>query len=131
MAYKVVNSVITDNRAIYVFPTGATGKSAYEIAVENGFSGTEADWINALTNKSANDWILEPAKTSEFDGVNKSFTTTQPFITGKIMVFYSTGFMPSGTAYTEKEDQSGIDWNTNSDAPNPEIADLFFFYLKA
>jgi len=31
---------------------GATGKSAYEIAVEYGFSGTEAEWLNSL--KGAN-----------------------------------------------------------------------------
>lgn len=28
--------------------TGDSGKSAYEIAVANGFSGTEAEWLNSL-----------------------------------------------------------------------------------
>lgn len=28
--------------------TGADGKSAYEIAVENGFTGTEAEWLESL-----------------------------------------------------------------------------------
>lgn len=29
-------------------PAGETGKSAYEIAVENGFEGTEAEWLSSL-----------------------------------------------------------------------------------
>lgn len=28
--------------------TGADGKSAYEIAVENGFVGTELEWLDSL-----------------------------------------------------------------------------------
>jgi hypothetical protein len=30
--------------------TGITGKSAYEVAVQNGFVGTEADWIESIKN---------------------------------------------------------------------------------
>ncbi len=33
--------------------TGATGKSAYEIAKENGFTGTEAEWLASQKGKSA------------------------------------------------------------------------------
>lgn len=29
-------------------PAGADGKSAYQIAVDNGFTGTEADWLASL-----------------------------------------------------------------------------------
>ncbi|MBQ8657549.1 MAG: trypsin-like peptidase domain-containing protein [Clostridia bacterium] len=39
---------------------GAQSKSAYEIAVENGFEGTEADWLDTLTKgKSAYDLAVE------------------------------------------------------------------------
>ena len=31
---------------------GQDGKSAYEIAVQNGYSGSEQDWIASLTGKS-------------------------------------------------------------------------------
>ena len=34
---------------------GAPGKSAYEIAVANGFSGTEAEWLASLTGKDGED----------------------------------------------------------------------------
>lgn len=32
--------------------TGATGKSAYQIAVDNGFVGTEQDWLDSLGAES-------------------------------------------------------------------------------
>lgn len=32
--------------------TGADGKSAYEIAVEHGFSGTEEEWLESLKGES-------------------------------------------------------------------------------
>ncbi len=39
---------------------GMAGKSAYEIAVENGFKGTEADWLDTLTKgKSAYEIAVE------------------------------------------------------------------------
>ena len=31
---------------------GAPGKSAYEIAVENGFEGTEEEWLDSLEGDS-------------------------------------------------------------------------------
>ena len=36
---------------------GADGKSAYEIAVENGFSGSEADWLASLKGANGKDGI--------------------------------------------------------------------------
>lgn len=32
---------------------GAPGKSAYEIAVENGFEGTEQEWLESLAGEAA------------------------------------------------------------------------------
>lgn len=32
---------------------GSPGKSAYEIAVENGFEGTEQEWLESLVGQSA------------------------------------------------------------------------------
>ena len=34
---------------------GSEGKSAYEVAVENGYEGTEAEWLNSLIGKSGAD----------------------------------------------------------------------------
>lgn len=40
-------------------PTGLTGKSAYEIAVDHGFEGTEAEWLLSLVGGSEafNAWL--------------------------------------------------------------------------
>lgn len=34
---------------------GADGKSAYEIAVDNGFEGTEQEWLESLKGKDGTD----------------------------------------------------------------------------
>lgn len=34
---------------------GADGKSAYEIAVDNGFEGSEQDWLDSLKGKDGTD----------------------------------------------------------------------------
>ena len=45
MAVKVGST----NTAVVLQPNrGLTGKSAYEIAVQNGFVGTETQWLNSL-----------------------------------------------------------------------------------
>lgn len=36
---------------------GTPGKSAYEIAVENGFVGTEQDWLNYIYINPEDQWI--------------------------------------------------------------------------
>ena len=36
---------------------GADGKSAFEIAVENGFIGTEAEWLESLKGKDGKDGV--------------------------------------------------------------------------
>lgn len=46
---------------------GGDGKSAYEIAVENGFRGTEAEWLATLKGKDAPE--LKPATASTLGGI--------------------------------------------------------------
>ena len=41
----------------YVSGVGADGKSAYEIAVDNGFVGTEAEWVNTTIQQSQLDEV--------------------------------------------------------------------------
>ena len=36
-------------------PGGEDGKSAYEIAVDNGFEGTEQEWLDSLKGKDGQD----------------------------------------------------------------------------
>ena len=44
VAYDVISNAIRK----YIGPKGDNGKSAYEIAVENGYSGTEEEWLASL-----------------------------------------------------------------------------------
>lgn len=52
-----------------VNPEKIYGKSAYEIAVMNGFDGTEEEWLNSLVGKSA----YEIAVKLGFDGTEKEW----------------------------------------------------------
>lgn len=45
---------------------GINGKSAYEVAVQNGFVGTEAEWLETLIGNSAYEDWLASGKTGTF-----------------------------------------------------------------
>lgn len=45
------------------------GKSAYEIAVENGFEGTEAEWLESLKGDKGDDYILTDTDKSEIANI--------------------------------------------------------------
>lgn len=47
--------------------TGITGKSAYEIAVENGFIGTKEEWIASLSEDSKQAALLVESKLEQVD----------------------------------------------------------------
>ena len=51
---------------------GEDGKSAYQIAVENGFVGTEAEWIESLKGVKGdpgNDYVLSSTDKSEIANI--------------------------------------------------------------
>lgn len=50
-----------------------TGKSAYELAVVNGFKGTEEEWLESLKAGSASDEKVE-ALQKNLNAVNKSLS---------------------------------------------------------
>lgn len=43
-----------DSRVESIIVNGVPGKSAYEIAVENGFKGTEKEWLESLKGDNFN-----------------------------------------------------------------------------
>lgn len=47
---------------------GADGKSAYEIAVDNGFEGTEPEWLASLHGKDGKDGYTPKKGVDYFDG---------------------------------------------------------------
>ena len=68
------NINITENNGVLTISStasgsGENGKSAYEIAVDNGFSGTEAEWLESLVGPQG---IQGPAGPAGVDGTNGS-----------------------------------------------------------
>lgn len=60
----------------FKIPQGADGKSAYEIAVENGYTGTKAEWLESLKGKQGDSYILtETDKQDIADIVNEMFAS--------------------------------------------------------
>ncbi len=51
------------------FFQGATGASAYEIAVEHGFKGTEAQWLEYIKGADGKDGINGKDGTDGIDGI--------------------------------------------------------------
>lgn len=68
-------------------PQGEEGDSAYEIAVANGFVGTEAEWLESLKG--------EPGEPGEFQVTGASYTHTQvnPALTWTVQ--HNLGYYPS------------------------------------
>ena len=56
--YKLLGGLENVNWVLYAQVTGADGKSAYEIAVANGYTGTEEEWINKLQLVMSDQHIL-------------------------------------------------------------------------
>ena len=57
-------------------PKGDTGKSAYQIAVDNGYNGTESEWLETLKVDSGDlgEWVGYPSSLIDC----RNFTTTTP-----------------------------------------------------
>lgn len=52
-------SAVANEAANRIAANGRTGESAYEIAVRNGFVGTEREWLNSLVGESAYDIAVQ------------------------------------------------------------------------
>src|SRR5690606_21345421 len=54
-----------NNQSVTVnLPSGLDGLSAYEIAVNNGFVGSEVEWLNSLQGSDANITLVDGANTT-------------------------------------------------------------------
>lgn len=92
------------------YAIGADGKSAYEIAVENGYIGTEAEWLESLKGKSAEilDYSITTSKLA-----NKSVTLDKiadgiiPDIENIKMLFFINNENDFNTANSKLFDDEG------------------------
>jgi hypothetical protein len=70
---------------VQLFRDGKDGKSAYEIAVQNDFLGTEQQWLSSLI--SGNNAIKNEIPIGLINGLNTTFTTQNNFIPESVEVF--------------------------------------------
>lgn len=65
----------TELRGSLFLPEAIQGKSAYEIAVMNGFDGTEAEWLASLKGEKGdrgedgNDYVLQDEDKTEIASI--------------------------------------------------------------
>ena len=65
---------------------GLQGLSAYQIAVNNGFVGTEAQWLLSL-QATGQIKIYQEVPTGLLNGINATFTTLFNFVSGTLEIF--------------------------------------------
>lgn len=119
-------------------PEGERGKSAYEIAVENGFEGTEQEWLESLRGPKGDslkiEEMYEAAKKHEgFEGSLMDFVTkyfSDKSIEGKSAFEIAVEY---GFKGTEKEWLASLKGETGmagaDGTPGDEI-DLYEIYTK-
>jgi hypothetical protein len=79
---------------------GERGFSAYEIAVQNGFKGTEKQWLASITTANISD--NESVYTTQTDN-EKEFTLPDEYTPNSIVEVYLDGVRLANTMYTINE----------------------------
>ena len=73
---------------------GTAGKSAYEIAVDNGFKGTEEEWLESL--KGADGKSIKSISADENNNIIVTFTDNTTQNIGKLTVDVQADFLTDG-----------------------------------
>lgn len=106
--------------------TGADGKSAYEVAVDNGFEGTEQEWLlslkgengaNGLDGKDGEDGFSPIIRISSTDtGYTLSITHTENFVEN----------VPIKHGTNGKDGEKGADGKDGQDGKTPVLGVDYF-----
>jgi hypothetical protein len=71
--------------------SGPRGLSAYEVAVDNGFTGSEQEWLDSLVGSSNSNvtavFVINEVPNGVLNGVNVIFTTEFNFIPESVEVY--------------------------------------------
>ena len=110
------------------------GKSAYEIAVDNGFVGTEAEWLESLKGQNGEslqikdiyDVALENGFEGDFDAFLKAYFNDTD-INGKSAYEIA---VEAGFQGTEEEWLESLKGQTGAQGPQGDTIDLYEIYLK-
>ena len=66
---------------------GDTGLSAYQIALNNGFIGSEVEWLQSLTPINVEHRIFNETPIGVMNGSNIFFTSRNDFVPGSVTLF--------------------------------------------
>ena len=89
---------------------GANGKSAYEIAVEGGYSGTEAEWLASLKAAGYDDTALTQRVAAAEAEIAKPLMYLEPYSYNG-MVFANSPYPSFGVGYARKNEiEAGDAW---------------------
>lgn len=102
---------------------GPRGKSVFDIAVENGFVGTEAQWLKTLVSLDSR--VYNEIPSGLLNGVNNIFTSINNFIPESLSIL-SNGISLKRTLdyYTVGNNQIYLNFSPNA------IENLFINYTK-
>ncbi len=111
-------------------PEAIRGKSAYEIAVAQGFDGTEEEWLASLKGKSA----YEYAKDGGYTGTEEEFMAKlvsiarPPARIGEVTLT-SAGWIGTASPYSQAVTIPGVTENSQVDL-TPNVQQLAIFHEK-
>ena len=120
--FRVIVSESISTIRVTVASLGASGLSAYDIAVVNGFVGTQQQWLQslqgqgstaALTNKNVLNELLQGAK----NGMNATFFSLFGFIPESVVV------LVNGLTQSQPDDYITTGTNTVLLSVSPDILD--------
>lgn len=107
---------------------GKDGKSAYEIAVSNGFKGTEAEWLESLRGVSGV-YIgeTEPTDPDVSVWINPTGTATAPVLTNVTLL--ASAWVGENSLYSQVVSIDGITEYSKVDLL-PSVEQLAIFHNK-
>ena len=128
----------------YVIPQGEDGKSAYELAVQEGFTGSLDDWLASLKGTPGKDFVikgyfaslaaLEAAVSSPEDGDAYGVGTAAPYdiyVWDAVHAAWVNNGQMQGPAgetgpyYTPAVSEDGtLSWTNNGGLPNPSAVNI-------
>lgn len=114
------------------FPDVIQGKSAYEVAVLNGFEGTEAEWLESLkgnTPQKGVDYFTEEDIEEIVDEVSKNVTVAASSAKIGYVTIYASKWVGTASPYSQVVTVEGATENSQVDL-TPTVAQLAAFHQK-
>jgi hypothetical protein len=102
-------------------PDSITGKSAYEIAVMNGFDGTEAEWLESLKGKNASEAQIAAAVAE--------YMKNKPVATIGEVTLLASEWVGEASPYSQVVTIAGVTKNSQVDL-TPSVEQLAVFHNK-